>query len=141
MQYKIFYSKIFFAEIGCITTVMWFYSSFCNCSFLCKKIVSYITVVQHIIILNVLANSKNKLHQILYYLSLLEDFYTNSFMAVLIHNLSVHSHSFTFYCKRKEKQISRSKTYKCRIALADFSMFLLKASTQVWQTTQSFASS
>ena len=59
-------------------------------------------------------------------------------MAVLIHNLSVRSHSFTFYCKRKEKQISR---YKCRIALADFSMFLLNASTQVWQTTQSFASS
>ena len=140
MLYKIFYSKIFFAEIGCITTVMyycWFfiaiYISFAIVHFYVKKMFH----ISHIII-NVLANSKNKLHQILYYLSLLEDFYTNSFM---VHNLSVHSHSFTFYCKRKEKQISRSKTYKCRIALADFSMFLLKASTQVWQTTQSFASS
>ena len=43
----IFYSKIFFAEIGCITTVIAGFIainlSFCNCSFLCKKIVSYIT--------------------------------------------------------------------------------------------------
>ena len=41
------------------------YLSFCNCSFLCKKIVSYISCSTHHI-LNVLANSKNKLHQIFY---------------------------------------------------------------------------
>ena len=85
------------------------YLSFCNCPFLCKKIVSYITVVQHIIILNVLANCKNKLHQICIILSLLDDFSTNSFMAVLIHNLSVHSYSFTFYVRGKKSKLADRK--------------------------------
>ena len=59
-------------------------------------------------ILNVLANTKNINYiKFCIILSLLDDFSTNSFMADLIHNLSVRSHSFTFYCKRKEKQISR----------------------------------
>ena len=70
------------------------YLSFCNCSFLCKKncFIYHSCSTHHI--LNVLANSENKLHQILYFpniLSLLDDFSTNSFMAVLIYNLSVRS--------------------------------------------------